>query len=73
MSYEIGMNAIRLIPSERLGHTEYCSNYALIHAVTGLDPQTDPEAGHKFHELWQYDFLWVVNDGPVDWGSKGRV
>jgi len=72
VSYQLGMNAIKLIPGERLGHTEYCSNYALIRAVTGLDPQTDPEAGRKFVEAWQFDFLWTVNDGPVDF-SRGRT
>ncbi len=71
MSYDIGWNAIKLSPSERLGHTEYVSNYALIRAVTGLD-HTDPEAGRRFHELWQFDFIWTVNDGPVSY-SRGRT
>jgi hypothetical protein len=73
VSYELGMNTLKLIPGERLGHTEYCSNYALIRAVTGLDPKDNPEAFRKFHDIWHYDFLWVSNDGPVDWSKRGRV
>jgi hypothetical protein len=30
MSYKIGIDAMRLRAPERLGHTEYCSNYALV-------------------------------------------
>ena len=73
MSYELGINTINLKPGERLGHTEYCSNYALVRAVTGKDPVTDPSAWVDFHEAWQYDFCWVSNDGPVGWSERGRV
>ncbi len=60
-------------PSERLGHVEYCSNYALVRAVTGLDPQKDAGAWSAFHEAWEFDFLWVTDDGPVPWSARGRV
>lgn len=73
MSYDIGIRTIKLQPTDRLAHTEYCSSYALIRAVTGLDPQTDSSAGRKFKDAWQFDFLWVANDGPVNWGHRGRV
>lgn len=73
MSYEIGMDTIRLKPSERLGHTEYCSNYALARAVTGLDPATDGSAWREFQDAWQYDFCWWVDDGPLQWGKRGRA
>ncbi|MCX8053810.1 MAG: hypothetical protein N3B12_08375, partial [Armatimonadetes bacterium] len=59
-------------PGDRIAHTEYCSNYALIRAVTGLDPQNNSEAWSKFYELWHYDFIWTVNDGPVGF-SRGRT
>ena len=37
MSYDIGMAAMRLQTAERIAHTEYHSNYALIRAVTGKE------------------------------------
>ena len=73
MSYDIGMQAMKLQRPERLAHTEYVSNYALVRAVTGMDPRTDNRAWHKFYEDWQIDFLWSTNDGPVDWSQRGRV
>jgi len=73
MSYRIGMDAIRLRPSDRLAHTEYCSNDALVRAVTGLDPSKDGRAGKRFNEAWQLDFLWLINDGPVPWSQRGRT
>lgn len=72
MSYEIGINTLKLQPTDRLAHTEYCSNDALKRAVTGLD-SSDPRIGFEFHEIWQYDFIWSVNDGPKWWGELGRV
>ncbi len=73
MSYEIGIKTMRLELTERLAHTEYCSNYALVRSVTGLDPRTDGDAWRKFNEAWQIDMLWVTNDGPVGWGKRGRI
>lgn len=73
MSYEIGMSAIRLGSPERLAHTEYCSNYALVRAVTGLDPRTDGSAWRRFHDEWQLDILWLADDGPVPWQDRGRT
>lgn len=73
MSYEIGMKAMRREWAERVGHTEYCSNYALVRAVTGRDPATDGGAWRAFYDAWEMDFLWVTDDGPVPWGQRGRV
>ena len=73
MSYDIGIRTLRLEPTDRLAHTEYCSNYALVRAVTGLDPGTDKGANEAFHEAWSYDLQWVTNDGPVPWDKRGRV
>ncbi len=73
MSYRIGMDTIRLRPCERLAHTEYCSNDALVRAVTGLDPAKDDRARRLFNEAWQLDFLWLTNDGPVPWAARGRT
>ena len=65
MSYDIGMSAINLEPTERVGHTEYCSNAALRRAVCGDGPV-------RFEDAWDFDFTWTVNDG-LNWGEKGRV
>ncbi len=73
MSYEIGMAALRREPAARLAHTEYCSNYALVRAVTGRDPRTDSDAWQAFHDAWDIDFVWSTNDGPVPWEQRGRV
>jgi hypothetical protein len=73
MSYQIGINTLRLQPTERLAHTEYCSNYALARAVTGQDPTLDPGAWTAFYDAWDIDFIWVTNDGPLtDSFAKGR-
>lgn len=73
MSYDVGIRTLRREPSDRLAHTEYCSNYALVRAVTGRDPRTDREAWRAFYEAWDIDFLWTTNDGPVPWERRGRV
>jgi len=73
MSYEIGIQTLRLEPTERLAHTEYCSNYGLVRAITGVDPQSDGSAWQTFYDAWDIDLLWVTNDGPVSWGKRGRV
>jgi len=73
MSYEIGIQTLRLEPTERLAHTEDCSNYGLVRAITGVDPQSDGSAWQTFYDAWDIDLLWVTNDGPVSWGKRGRV
>ena len=72
MSYRIGLDALNLRPTPRVGHTEYCSNDALKRAVTGL-PDDDPERDAKFYRLWEYDFIWSTNDGPEPWEERGRT
>lgn len=73
MSYEIGMKTLRLEFAERVAHVEYCSNYALVRKVTGLDPAKDENAWRAFYDAWQYDLIWLTNDGPVGWEKRGRV
>ena len=73
MSYRVGMDTIRLKPTERLAHTEYCSNDALMRAVTGLDPLKDDGVRRRFNDAWQLDFLWMTNDGPIPWAQRGRT
>lgn len=73
MSYATGRAALRLELAERMAHTEYCSNFALVRAVTGLDPQKDPAAWRAFYDAWDIDFIWSTDDGPVGWDQRGRV
>lgn len=72
MSYQIGLDAIHLRPTPRLAHTEYCSNAALIRAVTGRSDET-PETLREFMDRWEYDLIWSTDDGPVPWSERGRV
>jgi hypothetical protein len=65
MSYEIGINTIRLEPTERLAHTEYCSNDALRRAFTA--------DGRRFEDAIEMDFIWSTHDGPVAWSERGRT
>lgn len=73
MSYQIGMDTLRLKPTERLAHTEYCDSDAIVRAVTGLDPLKDWRAHRRFNDAWQLDYLWTTNDGPVHWSERGRT
>lgn len=73
MSYGTGIKALRMEFADRIAHTEYCSNYALVRQVTGLDPQKDPQAWRAFYDAWSIDFIWSTDDGPVGWGQRGRV
>ena len=72
MSYQIGIDAINLRPTPRLAHTEYCSNDSLKRAVTGL-PDGHPDREAEFARLWEYDFIWSTNNGPVPWEDRGRT
>lgn len=74
MSVKIAEKILNLEYPARLGHIEYCSNYALVRAVTGLDPVTDyDKAWQAFHDAWDYDFRWIDDDGPVPWSKRGRT
>ena len=63
MSRKIGMDAICLRPSPRLAHTEYSMEYhtSLLASL-----------GKPLYEAWDFDFLFGVHDGPVDWSKQGR-
>lgn len=73
MSYKIGIDTVYLRLANRIAHTEYCSNWALIRKVTGLDPKIDSEAQKMFNNAWDIDLIWNTDDGPVSWSDRGRV
>jgi len=66
MSYRIGLDTIFLRPTERIAHTEYCSNDALIRALL-------PDGAGCLDDALDLDFIWCTNDGPVPWSERGRV
>jgi len=73
LSYKIGIDTICLRPTDRLAHTEYCSNWALVRHATGLDLKTEPKAARLFNDAWDIDLIWNTNDGPIPWQERGRV
>jgi hypothetical protein len=73
MSYNIGMSTMKLQGAERLARTEYCDSYAIVRAVTGLDPLKDENAWSQFYDTVPLDFLWCTNDGPIEWKLRGRA
>lgn len=78
MSRQIGIDTIHLRPTPRIGHTEYSMGYhkSLLRKYSGgLDPEK-PENAAKCNkammEAWDFDLIWSVNDGPVNWLKQGR-
>ena len=67
MSRTIGFDAICLRPTPRLAHTEYSMEYHKEY-VAKLTAQ-----GTTLAKAWEFDFIWGVHDGPLDWGKQGRV
>ncbi|NIA15040.1 MAG: hypothetical protein GWP08_13285 [Nitrospiraceae bacterium] len=66
MSYAIGIDTLRLRPTERIAHTDYCSNDALRRHLTATP-------GVRFEDALGLDFIWSTDDGPVPWEERGRV
>jgi len=73
MTYSIGHDALNLIPRERLARVEYNDNWEIVRHVTGKDPRKDHAATREFNDWSKMDFCWIVNDGPVPWGRRGRI
>ncbi len=72
MSYQIGLDTLRLRPTPRLARTEYCSNDALKRLVTGL-PADDPRLDAEFSRRWELDLIWSTPEGSHPWETCGRV
>jgi len=78
MSLEIARQIMNLEMPDRVGRTEYCAHPELVRHVTSLDPNSDdPEEARKatqaFYRWANFDFLWMNDDGPVDWAELGRT
>ncbi len=68
--------AINLEPTDRIPQTEYCSNWALVEAVTGIhpkDPEKGAKAGAEFHRILGLEFQWSTAGEPTPRGERGRV
>lgn len=74
MSRQTALDNIWLRPCDRWAHTEYSIEYhqAYLERLTGL-PRNDPAFSRQAYQRLQFDFLWSVNDGLIDWGQVGRV
>jgi hypothetical protein len=73
MSYQIGINTLKLQPGSRCAHTEYCDHYALVRSITGHDPLAEPNAWREFYDAWNIDFIWNTYEGKDGWGKPGRI
>ncbi|MCL1909386.1 MAG: hypothetical protein FWG05_00450 [Kiritimatiellaeota bacterium] len=88
MSKQIGLDCINVKKTPRPGHTDYSLEYRaeLMQQIVledmvrrgelakdaGYD-QLPPDVTRRFHDAWDFDFLWWTNDGYVNWAQTGRV
>ncbi len=73
---ERALAAINLEPTDRIPQTEYCSNWALIEAVTGIDPRDPalgPNAYGEFHRGAGLEFMWSTAGEPINRRERGRT
>jgi hypothetical protein len=84
VSYKIGIDAINLRSTPRIAHTEYLFAEKVIrHVLSEHGDKYKELLSHSnlhgegmrapFSDLWDYDFLWYTNDGPLNWANVGRV
>ena len=64
MSRKIGMDTICLRPTPRLAHTEYSMGYHKEYLA---------KLGKPIEEAWDFDMLWCIHNGPINWKDHGRV
>ena len=74
MSRNTALDNIHLRPSDRWAHTEYSLEYHgdYLAASTGL-PGNDPGLVARGYDRFALDFIWITNDGLVDWSKAGRT
>ncbi|HPU83902.1 MAG TPA: uroporphyrinogen decarboxylase family protein [Candidatus Latescibacteria bacterium] len=69
MSYERGIQAMRLQMPDTIPHTEYVSNPTLVRHVTGIDPSIpgrEGEAWKQFMIRLNYDLVWRTDSPPFE-------
>ncbi|HOL66183.1 MAG TPA: uroporphyrinogen decarboxylase family protein [bacterium] len=74
MAREVALDNIFLRQSCRWAHTEYSLMYhrEYFSRRTGLAPQ-DPAFSRAIYDVTECDFIFMTNDGLVDWSQTGRV
>ncbi|HNQ35570.1 MAG TPA: uroporphyrinogen decarboxylase family protein [bacterium] len=74
MSAENALSNIHLEAAGRWGHTEYSLGYhrEYLARLTGL-ASDDPGFHRAAWDRLALDFLWLTNDGLVDWKKTGRT
>lgn len=65
MSRQIALDTINLKPVPRLAHTAYSLELHKEYAAK-CRPQS-------VYDAWDIDFLFITQDGPINWGKAGRV
>ncbi len=65
MSRQTALDNICLRPTERFAHTEYSLDYH--------ESLKKKFPGKSLNDVFDIDFLWCVNDGPIDWKKAGRA
>lgn len=74
MSVEIAMKNINLRRDGRIAHTEYSLGYhkEFLKDITGLD-ENHPDFEKTAYDKLLLDFLFLTNDGLIDWAKTGRT
>ncbi|HEX9973604.1 MAG TPA: hypothetical protein VGD14_16145, partial [bacterium] len=74
MSRQIALENIHLQPSSCWAHTEYSLEYHKDYLAkrTGISSD-NPDFMRKAYDKFQIDFLWLTNDGLIDWAQAGRT
>ncbi|MCM8768616.1 MAG: hypothetical protein NC911_02890 [Candidatus Omnitrophica bacterium] len=74
MSRQLALEAINLKPTTRWAHTEYSLSYhrEYFRQRTGKN-RDDQEMTRAIYDYTECDFIFLANDGLIDWSKTGRV
>ncbi len=74
MSRQTALENINLKASSRWGHTEYSLEYHKNYLAKRTEVCSDnPNLMQKAYDQLAIDFLWLTNDGLIDWTQAGRT
>lgn len=74
MSLQTALDNINLQPSSHWAHTEYSLEYHKNYLAkrTGMSSDS-PDLMRQAYDQFKIDFLWLTNDGLIDWTQSGRT
>ena len=74
MNAQTALDNIWLRPCDRWAHTEYSMEYhpEYLEKAAGVE-RSHPQFHSRAYDALQFDFLWGVHDGLIDWGKAGRI